>query len=139
MDGGEPGPATMLIEFIAPLLFSSVLITTTVETQQIQKGPLKDHTVIHSYPDDVLGRNCVAYVRSVRPDAPNINASDYPVSTTTPFVGAIGKQYFPRNRLWHVFIVLEVRGEMLLIQDGHYDDTYVTVRLIPKNNVVGYL
>lgn len=135
----------MILSLALPILFSSALYTALpytpeiVETQYVHKESPKDPTVIDSVPNDVLGINCVAYVRSVRPDAPNINASEYPISTTTPLVGAIGKQYFQRHNVWHVFIVLEVRGEMLLIRDGHYDNGYVTTRLIRKDTVSGYL
>lgn len=100
---------------------------------------LKDTTVIHSEPDAVLGRNCVATVRHYRPDAPSMNAIDYPISTTTPSVGAIGKMHY--GAVGHVFYTLEVREDTLKIVDGGYDYGYITVRVIPKNDprIFGYL
>lgn len=99
----------------------------------------KDPTILSSEPDPILGTNCVAYVRSVRPDAPSMNASDYPVSTTTPFVGAIGKEYYARSGLWHVFYVVAVDGDWLTVRDGNYDSGFITTRRIQSVAVIGYL
>ena len=134
----------MLLQLIFPLLFSSAIYTETpvtvapVETQQLHKEVQKDHTVIKSEPDAVHGANCVSLVRQYRPDAPSINASEYPVSTTTHRVGAIGKMHY--GDVWHVYYTLEVRDDTLKIVDGNYDNGYVTVRVIPRNDsrIVGY-
>lgn len=133
----------MILTLIAPLLFSSVFYTETLkdwpeETHQthIEKeahSP-KDHTILSSTSDSVHGFNCVSTVRVYRPDAPSINASAYPVSTTTPSVGAIGKIRY-NNGVWHVFYVLEVGEDTLKIVDSNYDSGYVTIRVIPKDDV----
>ena len=139
----------MILTLIAPLLFSSVFYTETLkdwpeETQQthIEKethSP-KDHTILSSTRDSVHGFNCVSTVRVYRPDAPSVNASAYPVSTSTASVGAVGKMLYASG-VWHVFYVLEVLEDALRIVDGNYDEGFVTVRMIPKYDarIVGYL
>lgn len=100
----------------------------------------KDHTILSSTKDNVHGYNCVSLVRVYHPDAPSINASDYPVSTTTATVGAIGKIRY-HNGVWHVFHVLEVGADTLKVVDGNYEEGFVTVRVIPRSDprIVGYL
>lgn len=139
----------MLLTIIAPLLFSSVFYTETLkywpeETQQThiekESHSPKDHTILSSTRDGVYGYNCVSTVRVYRPDAPQVNASEYPVSTSTASVGAVGKMLYASG-VWHVFYVLEVLEDTLRIVDGNYDEGFVTVRMIPKHDarIAGYL
>ena len=138
----------MLLATIIPLWFSSVLLPVIPATYSIAETPqankeevrIKDTTVIISEPDAVYGYSCVRLVRRYRPDAPSVNASDYPVSTTTVSVGSIGKMVY-HSTVWHVFYVLEVHEDTLRIVDSNYDTGYVTVRVIPRHDprIVGYL
>jgi hypothetical protein len=61
----------------------------------------------HSAQQESVACNCVAFVRQYRPDAPNINASDYTISTTTPYAGAIAVMRYPSGAS-HVAIVVSV-------------------------------
>lgn len=134
----------MLLSIIAPLLFSSALFQidltppVPVETQQVHKNS-NNPTILSSEYNAELGANCVSFVRSMRPDAPAINASEYPVATTTPFIGAIGKEYYPKKGLWHVFIVVDIVGDYLIIQEGNYVKYQITTRVVRKDRIVGYL
>jgi len=135
-------PITLPLLYLAYLpLAQHVLIEEQREQVHIEKevhSP-KDHTILSSTRDDVYGDSCVSLVRVYRPDAPNVNASDYPISTTTPSVGAIGKIRY-NNGVWHVFYTLEVGADTLKVVDGNYDEGFVTVRVIPRNDarVVGF-
>lgn len=136
----------MLLQLVAPLLYSSALFTAPprtpapVETQEVHKESHKknDPTILAIVYDEMLGDNCVSFVRSIREDAPNIMASDYPVTSQEPFVGAIGKMYYPRSGLWHVFIVEAVVGSQLTIRDSNYEEGFITTRVIDRASVVGY-
>lgn len=139
----------MLLAIILPLWYSSVLAPVIPETYSTAETPQvhiekefhtpKDHTILSSTPDAVYGSNCVSLVRVYRPDAPGVNASEYPVATTTPSVGAIGKIRY-NNGVWHVFYVLEALESTLKIVDGNYDEGFVTVRVIPRYDarIAGY-
>jgi hypothetical protein len=139
----------MLLSLIGPLLFSSALfqsdltLPVTVETQQPHKESHKIHdpTIIKSVPDAVLGYNCVKLARAYRPDLPQIDASQVTVATTTAYVGAVGKMYYPKSSLWHLFYTLKVWNTHILIVDSNYDEGYVTTRVIPRHDprIEGYL
>jgi hypothetical protein len=100
---------------------------------------IKDATVVHSELDDFYGTNCVSLVKRYREDAPFVDASRYPITTTAASRGAIGKMVY-KDGTWHVFYVLEIHDDILRIVDGNYDKGYVTVRIIPRydGRIVGY-
>jgi hypothetical protein len=63
--------------------------------------------VYHSEYREDFTCNCVFFVRQYRPDAPNINASDYTISTTTPYAGAVAVMRYPSG-VSHVAFVVSV-------------------------------
>lgn len=137
----------MILSLIAPLLYSSVLFTAPprtpapVETQEVhikESHKKNDPTILHSVYDAELGYNCVSLVRKYRHDLGPFDASQLIVATTTPSPGAVGKMYYANSGLWHVFLVLAVRGDTLLILDSNYDAGFITTRVIDRDSVVGY-
>lgn len=122
----------MLLELVAPLIVSVLMQTPaeTTERPEKQEAPITNNVAC----------NCVAFVRSKRPDLPLLDASMFRPSTTTPFIGAVALMYYPHSGLWHIAYVEEVGDGYITIQDANYSPCAVTRRTIRlPDRVRGYL
>lgn len=106
-----------------------------------QEAKQQDHTEkIQHYGYEDTHCSCVAYARIHRPDVPFINASDVTISTTTPFVGAVVKMYYPHSGMYHLAYVESVGDGYIDIVESNYKPCSVTKRRVTlPDRVLGYL
>lgn len=103
----------------------------------VTKEEIHEETVT---PD--IACSCVRYAHTKRPDIPLIDAEDHVISTTTPFVGAVAKMYYPNSGTWHLAYVeyVDLERGLAIVDDANYEPCKVTRRWITlPYRVVGYL
>lgn len=86
-----------------------------------------------------LGYNCVGYVKSKRQlPYPLLTLQDKvaKIDSKEPEVGAVA--ITPESWYGHLSIVLEVKENTLVIEEGNYISGYRTVRVISKDFPIGY-
>lgn len=111
MDGGEPGPATMILTLLFPLLFGSMASFGEVHIEE---------KTVHPSENGGITCNCVDYVRLYKPDLPSMDASQFKVSTTTPFIGAIAVMRYPSGAR-HVAYVRDVVENQILLYHANVE------------------
>ncbi|MBP9760583.1 MAG: CHAP domain-containing protein [Candidatus Pacebacteria bacterium] len=86
-----------------------------IEAEAKREDHIEEKTRHYDYESTLC--SCVAFARTMRQDIPFINASDMPVSTSSPSVGAVAKLYYPHSMLYHVAIVTDVGEGWIRIDD----------------------
>ncbi len=111
-----------------------IFLTPVVPTYQNEK-----RIDLSVHPDSVLC-NCVQYLRTHRPDAPDINASEYAVSTTTAYAGAVAVMRYPSGAS-HVAYVEAVEGDMVLLKHANVIPCKETIEYMSVDNqrILGYM
>ena len=144
MDCGEPSPALMV--YITLLLFPLLYAEMLPIAQILEVAEAKQEVVIEKLDkvedDSSVRCSCVRYAHSRRPDIPLIDAREQKVSTTTPFVGAAAKSYFPNSDMWHLSYVefVDLERGLILIAESNYDHCKIGKRWITlPDRIVGYL
>jgi hypothetical protein len=94
----------------------------------------------HSAQQESVACNCVSFVRQYRPDAPHINASDYTISTTTPYAGAIAVMRYPSGAS-HVALVVSVTETHVELLHANVIPCKVTNEYMDVDNprLLGYM
>lgn len=130
----------MIYALLFPLLCSAIfppetmpVIEETSERAQTEKSVTKDEP-------DTVACNCVKFVRTKRADAPFINAKDFRIATSTPFIGAIAKMYYPHSNTYHVAYVVDFGDDWVEILDANYKSCQITHRRVyMPDRIIGYL
>jgi hypothetical protein len=137
----------MLLSLIFPLLFSVYIPDKPsfhTVLAELQESHIKvEHTPSLAYIDEQqeIKCSCVLYAHTKRQDIPIIDAEKQTISTTTPFVGAIAKMYYPSSGLYHLSYVKKIDKESnkLLIIESNFESCKITERWISlPNRVIGY-
>ena len=104
-----------------------------LEKRKSQVGAILEKT------PDMFGSNCVSFVRA-RKFIPQrlLTLSDKKsiINTTEPQVGAV----VITQESWygHLSLVVEVKEDTIVIEDGNYIHGYRTIRVIDKDFPIGY-
>lgn len=130
----------MIYALLFPLLSSVILpqdLTAVIDetSETVHREKIETRDVPHT-----VACNCVALARTKRPDLPGMDASMYKISTTTPFIGAVAKMYYPHSGLYHLAYVVDFGKDWIEILDSNYKPCEVTHRrvLLP-DRILGYL
>lgn len=122
------------LALIAPLLIASFPVPVpTITADNIEKVETRNMP-------RTVACNCVAFARTKRPDLPGMDARNYRISTTTPFIGAIAKMYYPHSGLYHLAYVIDFGDNWVELIDANYKTCQVTHRRVMlPDRILGYL
>ena len=97
------------------------------------------HEVIERIPSN-LGWNCTLYARSKRADLPQglytLQAKKNIIKTKEPYKGAVA--ILAESPAGHLAIVLEIRGENVLLEESNWHAGYISKRIVNKHKPLGY-
>ena len=97
------------------------------------------HEVIERIPSH-LGWNCVAFAKTKRPDLPQglwtLHDKKNIIKTREPYEGAVA--ILAESPAGHLAIVLEIRGENVLLEESNWHAGYISKRIVSKHKPLGY-
>ncbi len=113
----------------SPLLIALVALAPAVPPKspvsEVQSEVKTEHAVSES-----VACSCVRFVVLRGGNIPLIDASRIKPSTTTPSVGAVAVEYFPRSGLHHVSHVVAVGTSTVDVVEANYRPCEITYRTI---------
>ena len=113
--------------------------TCNYETYDPIEYKTEIHEVLERTPSN-LGRNCVAFAKSKRPDLPQglytLQAKKNIIKTKEPYEGAVA--VLAESPAGHLAIVLEIRGENVLLEESNWHAGYISKRIVSKHKPLGY-
>lgn len=134
----------MLLPILFPLLASVLIPVPPPTIAQFTIDTVEEEKVEHIEPLPLpVACSCVQYVKTRRHDAPLIDAERYQVATTTAFVGAVVKLFYPHSGVYHVAYVeyIDTTKNRILLAESNYEHCKITKRWVqlPHKKILGYM
>lgn len=112
--------------------------TLYVEEIELEKRKSQVGAILEATPHR-LGNNCVGYARAKKAlPQPLYSLSDKTsiINSSEPVVGAVA--ITAESWYGHLSIVVEIKEDTIVIEEGNYITGYKTVRVVDKDFPIGY-
>ena len=111
------------------------------KTEYTTEYKTANHRVLKQSPDPVRGINCVSYAKSKYPIGNGYSTLAQKISHITAKAPKIGVAVTAEGSQGHLIVVEKINNKTktLIISEGNFRHSYITIREIPFSLVIGYL